>query len=134
MSGYPKDENALRSFGLLMGGVFSLIAAILFYKGKVTAFTVFGGIAGAFFFSALVCPRLLAGIYVGWMKFAVVIGHVNTKIILSLMYTVIFTLMRALLFVLRKDSLQKKFDSSLDSYWSDHEPVDSDPCRYEKQF
>ena len=134
MSGQPEDKNTLRSFGLLMGGVFSIITAILFYKGKVTAFTVFGGIAGIFYFSALVRPGILAGVYVRWMKFADIIGRFNAKIILSLMYTVIFTSVRALLFVLRKDPLQRKFDSSLDSYWNDREPMGNDPKRYEKQF
>ena len=134
MSGQPEDKNALRSFGLLMGGVFSIIAAILFYKGKITVFTLFGGIAGLFFLLALVRPSLLAGVYLLWMKFADVIGRFNAKVILSLMYAVIFTLVRVLLFVLRKDPLQRKFDSSLDSYWSDHEPMENDPKRYEKQF
>mgnify|MGYP004194573835 CR=1 FL=1 len=54
MLGSPEGKNALRSFGLLMGSVFSIIAAILFYKGKVMVLTLFGGIAAAFFFSALV--------------------------------------------------------------------------------
>ena len=134
MSGHTEDKNVLRSFGFLVGGIFSVITAILFYKDKMMACTVFGGISGIFLFSALLRPSLLAGAYARWMKLADVIGRFNTKVILSLMYTVIFTLFRALLFVLRKDLLQKKFDPLLDSYWTDHEPVESDPKRYEKQF
>ena len=134
MLDHSVDEKALRNFGFLVGGLFFVVAAILFYKGKITAFTVFGGIAGAFFLPALVRPSLLAGVYVRWMKFADVIGRFNAKVILSLIYTLIFTLFRGLLFLFRKNLLQKKFDSSLDSYWSDHEPVESDPKRYEKQF
>ena len=107
---------------------------LLFYKGNMMAFTVFGGIAGAFFFPALVRPNLLVGVYLLWMKFADVVGRFNTRVILSLTYMVVFTLSRLLLFVLRKDPLQKKINTSLDSYWSDHEPVASDPKRYEKQF
>ena len=134
MLGHPENKNALRGFGFLMGVVFSIIAIILFYKVTTTASTVFGGIAGIFFFTALARPSLLAGVYARWMKFADVIGRFNAKVILSLMYTILFTLFRALLFMLRKDLLQSKFDSSLDSYWSDHEPVRNDPKRYEKQF
>ena len=121
MLGNPEGKNALGSFGLLMGSVFSIIAAILFYKGKVMVFTLFGGIAAAFFFLALIRPNLLSSVYVRWMKFADVIGRFNAKVILSLMYAVIFTPLRALLFVLGKDPLQRKFNSSLESYWSDHE-------------
>lgn len=134
MSVQPENKNALRSFGLLMGVVFSIIAAILFYKGKLTAFTVSSGAAGIFFLPALVRPSLLAGAYVRWIKFSGVIGRFNTKVILSLMYAMIFTLFRVLLFIFRKDPLQRKFDSSLDSYWSDHESLGNDSKRYEKQF
>ena len=134
MSDLLKDKKALKAFGLMMGVVFSIISAVLLYKNKMTAFTVFGGIAGAFYFSALVYPVLLTGIYVRWMKFAEVIGRFNAKVILSLMYTTVFTLFRVFLFLLRKDLLQKKFNSSLDSYWTDHEPMENDPKRYEKQF
>ena len=134
MLGNPEGKNALRSFGLLMGSVFSIIAAILFYKGKLTAFIVSSGVAGIFFLPALVRPNLLTGTYARWMKFADIIGRFNAKVILSLMYTVIFTLVRVLLLVLRKDLLQRKFDSSLDTYWSDHEPMKNDPKSYEKQF
>ena len=134
MAVYPEDKNTLRSFGLLMGGLLSVIATVLFYKEKMTAFAVFGGIAGIFLFSALVRPKILAGVYSRWTKFADIIGRFNAKVILSLIYGIVFTLMRALLFVLRKDPLQRKFDSSLDSYWCDHEPLADDPKRYEKQF
>ena len=96
--------------------------------------TLFGGASAVFVFFALVRPSLLKGIYLRWMKFADVIGRFNAKVILSLVYTVFFTLSRILLFVLRKDTLKKKFDSSLDSYWTDREPIDRNPGRYEKQF
>ncbi|MDP6335836.1 MAG: hypothetical protein QGH98_06305 [Nitrospinaceae bacterium] len=134
MSDYPTGKKALKSFGFLMGGVLSFIGAILLYKGKMTAVMVFGGLATVFILPALIRPSLLAGVHAKWMKFAEVIGTFNAKVILSAMYMIVFTLSRAMLFVLRKDLLQKKFDPSLDSYWSDHEPMDNDPKRYEKQF
>ena len=68
------------------------------------------------------------------MKFADVIGSFNTKVILGLMYIVIFTPLRFLLLALGKDPLQRKFDFSLDSYWNEHELMENDPKRYEKQF
>jgi len=134
MLDFSKDKVALRNFGLLMGAVFSIVAAVLFYKVKMKACAVFGGVALIFILVALVFPGGLSGIYIRWMKFANVIGRFNTKVILSLMYASVFTTIRILLFLFRKDPLEKKFDSSLDSYWSDHEPVPNDPKRYEKQF
>ena len=81
MLDHSVDEKVLRNFGFLVGGLFFVVAAILLYKGRITAFTVFGGIAGVFFLLALVRSSLLAGAYVWWMKFADVIGWFNTRII-----------------------------------------------------
>ncbi|KMP10713.1 hypothetical protein UR09_05420 [Candidatus Nitromaritima sp. SCGC AAA799-A02] len=134
MSSHPADEKSLRSFGWLMGGVLTLVGSVLLYNGKVTGSAVFGGLAMVFFIPALVSPGLLAGIHSRWMKFADVIGRFNAKVILGLMYTVIFTFVRALLFVLRKDLLQRKIDPARESYWCDREPVGNDPKRYEQQF
>ena len=134
MSGHLVDAKALKNFGFLIGGLCSLIAAILFYKGKMTASATLGGIAGILLLLALVRPCLLKGAYARWMKFADVIGRFNTKVILSLIYTIVFSLSRILLFFFRKDLLERKFDPTLDSYWRDHEPMRDDPKRYEKQF
>ena len=128
------DAKALKNFGFLMGGLFFLIASIFFYKGKITASAMLCAIAGILLFLALVRPGLLKGAYTRWMKFADAIGRFNSKVILSLIYTIFFSLFRILLFFFRKDPLEIKFDSTLDSYWRDHEPTGSDPKRYEKQF
>ncbi len=87
-----------------------------------------------FILPALIRPGLLAGVHARWMRFAEVIGAFNAKVILSLVYMTVFTLSRAMLFVLRKDLLERKFDPSLDSYWNNREPMGNDPKRYEKQF
>ncbi|MCH8156534.1 MAG: hypothetical protein IID18_02080 [Nitrospinae bacterium] len=133
MTDYPTDEKALRSFGLMMGGIFTVVGSVLLYKSKLTGATVFGVAAVAFVLPALVRPNLLAGVHARWMKFAEVLGRFNAKVILGLMYMTVFTLTRVLLFVFRKDLLHQKYDPELDSYWSDHESSD-DPKRYEKQF
>ena len=110
------DEKVLRSFGFLMGGLLFIVALIFLFKEKITAFTLCGGIAGSFFLLALVRSSLLAGLYVRWIKFGDILGRFNAKVIFSLIYVVVFTLTRILLFVFRKDLLKRKFDSSLDSY------------------
>ena len=129
-----QEKSVLRSFGFMMTIVFSIVAGILLYKEKMTAFAVFSGIAGLFFFLALVQPSFLAGVYARWMKFADVIGRFNAKLILTIIYTTVFTLLRIALFISKKDLLHKTFDSSIDSYWHDHESLGSGPERYEKQF
>ena len=39
----------------------------------------------------LVAPRLLAPVERGWMRFAEVLGRINTRIILTLLYCVVIT-------------------------------------------
>jgi len=56
-------------------------------------------------------------IYDYWMLFAKALGWVNTRILLSLMYFVIFTPFRIISVVIGKDMLDRKIEKDKDSYW-----------------
>jgi hypothetical protein len=79
-------------------------------------------------------PTGLLPVYKKWMRFAQVIGDFNTKLILGITYFLVFTSIRMLSSIFRKDPLRRKFESEKDSYWLDCERRDLDPKSYEKQF
>ncbi len=56
-------------------------------------------------------------IYDYWMLFAKALGWVNTRILLSLMYFVIFTPFRIISVVIGKDMLDRKIEKNRESYW-----------------
>jgi len=124
---------APRRFGLTVGGVFLLLGSIAAWRGHVLSPRVLLGVAGGLIVPALVAPRLLVPVERAWMAFAHVLGTVNTKLILGLLYYVVFTPAG----VLRRrfsDPLARRLGGSEASYWVRRESGEVDPARYRRQF
>ena len=77
--------------------------------------------------------RFLKALYRGWMKFAHVLGWVNTRIILSLVYIIIMTPMALIFKVVGKDPMKRKLGAE-DSYWIKRESKTFDRDSYRRQF
>tara|TARA_B100000686_G_C16490864_1_gene811985 strand:+ start:159 stop:563 length:405 start_codon:yes stop_codon:yes gene_type:complete len=127
-------ENQLRHFGLIMAGMFSFIGAVFFFKNWIIAAGTLGVLVLFFAGMGLVAPMGLLSVHRKWMRFVEVLGNFNTKVILSLTYFLVFTPIRIVTSVFRKDPLSRKFEPSKETYWRDREPRDSDPKSYERQF
>ena len=134
MNPVDPSEKQLRQFGLMMAGVFSFFAAVFFYKTWTIAASVLGLLILFFGSMGLASPLSLIPIHKKWMGFAEVIGNFNAKVILSLTYFFVFTVIRMVASVFREDPLRRKIEPEKDSYWIDCAPRDVDPKRYEKQF
>jgi hypothetical protein len=124
----------LRQFGLMMAGVFSFFGAVFFYKTWTIAASVLGVLILFFSSMGLASPLSLIPIHNKWMRFAEMIGNFNAKVILSLTYFLVFTVIRMVASVFREDPLRRKMEPEKDSYWIDCAPREVDPKRYEKQF
>lgn len=127
-------EKQLKHFGLLMGGVLTVVTVAMFYKGAMGFAVITLVFSTGFIVTALTAPLLLKDVYLGWMKFAGILGAFNTKLILGLFYLVIFTPVHLYFLMTKKDPLKKKFDPNLPTYWEDRPPTDNDPAKYEKQY
>ncbi len=77
--------------------------------------------------------RLAKLIYKYWMKIAHFIGEVNTKIILTLLYFVVFGLFSIVARLMGRDLLDKRLDAK-PSYWSNKEKLQQDLARCAHQF
>ena len=73
-------------------------------------------------------------IYDYWMLFAKALGWVNTRILLSLMYFIIFTPFRIVSVVIRKDFLDRKIEKDRESYWQKREVKIFKKELYRRQF
>ena len=60
-------------------------------------------------------------IWRGWMKFAHILGYINTRILLTVTYFVIFAVASAITFFARADLLDRKMDKK-PSYYHNREP------------
>jgi hypothetical protein len=105
----------LRSFGFLVGGIFALLGLypLLFDRG-VRLWAIIP--AGALLLLGLLLPQSLGPIYRAWMKLGHVLGWINTRIILSVVF---YGMVFPMGFVMRlagKDPMRRRFDPAAESY------------------
>lgn len=117
----PLTKQELRKFGLVMAGAFGLIGALLWWK-DVGAAPYLGGLATFFLVSGLLVPTLLRPVEKGWMKLALVISAIMTRVILTLTFYLFITPFGLVLRLVGKDLLHLKKQPGDASYWRPVEP------------
>lgn len=133
MEKISSDNKTLNKFGMTMAIAFSVIALILFIRHKHSSLPVLS-VSAAWFIFGLFMPGLLKPVYILWMKFAFVLSWVNTRIILFLIFYLIFTPAAIVMRMLRHDPLKRKIDKSKDSYWQKADNKVLRKISYERQF
>jgi hypothetical protein len=112
----------LRSFGLLVGGIFALIGLWpLIWRGE--DLRLWAMIATAILvLPAVVYPMSLKLIYRGWMAIGDVLGRINTRIILSIIFYGVFTPVAMVMRLRGKDPMRRGWDPNQESYREVREP------------
>src|SRR5919198_1413774 len=85
------EAKQLRSFGLLVGGVFAVISLwpMLVHGENARWWTLI--LALLLIMPALIAPNLLALPHRGWMALSEVLGWINTRIILGAIFFILLT-------------------------------------------
>ena len=111
------STQELRKFGLTTGAIvavlFGLLLPWLFNHGYPFWPWI---LAGVLWLWALIAPATLKPVYNGWMKVGHVLGWINTRIILGLMFYTVFFAVGLVLKILGKDPMSRKIDKSAESY------------------
>ena len=111
------DKQELRKFGLIFAGMFILIFALLLPWIWDKSSPTWAWIVAAVFAAAgLLVPMALGPVYRLWMKIGLVLGWINTRIILGLVFFLIFAPVALFFRLVRKDILKQRLDASASSY------------------
>ncbi len=126
------DSAEFRKFGKTMGFVLLLIGLILnfLFSNYATVFIATGGmllVMGAFL------PIALKPLFVLWMSLAIILGFFMTRIILGLIFFLIFSPIGLVFRLIKKDHLDEAIDPDTDSYWRIRDPKPYEPGMSEKQ-
>ena len=109
-------SKQLRSFGLTVGGIFAVIGfwPIIFHYDGPRWWAVV--VAGCLLIPAVALPKSLFWIHRGWMAVGHVLGWINTRIILGLVFYAIVTPIGLIRRWLGKDPMGQQLRPDLDSY------------------
>jgi hypothetical protein len=134
LKGLDTGERALRRFGLLVGGVFLLIAAWFWYRQK--PYAAWPAYVGTPLVALGLCfPSALRGAYLAWMAGALALGLAVTTMVLTLFYYLVITPAGLLARCLGRDFLSRRWDPQAPSYWLQRGPsAPKVPADYEKQY
>jgi len=111
------SDQQLKHFGLLLGGILICFFGVLlpwFLNKQPGHWPFYFGfpllLAGQF------KPKALKRLYQFWMKVGAVLGWINTRILLALVYFLIFTPIGLTMRLVKSDPMHRKFDKNLSSY------------------
>ncbi len=110
------EHKELRAFGLLVGAVFSAIGLwpTLIHAAPPRFWALVLG--GALIGLGLTVPVALRPVHRIWMKVGHVLGYVNTRILLGLIFFLVVTPMGIMRRALGKDAMQKVFAQDATTY------------------
>lgn len=100
--------NKDRSFGLSVGGVLILIAGYLAWRGRMDRAAIVGGIGATLVLLGLTASWLLKWPSAVWWKFAMILGYVNARVILTIAFALVLTPMGLAWRLLGKDPLARR--------------------------
>ena len=126
------NRKDLKNFGVTIGFILLMIAAFLFI-GEKDLFIHFLSIGLILIILGVITPVILKPIYKIWMIFAVIIGWIMTRIILSVLFFSIITIIGLFTRLIGKDFLNLKSKSN-ESYWNIRNKERELNQDYEKQF
>lgn len=112
----PTTTKDLRSFGLLVGGIFCVIGLWpLVFRGE--PMRLWGiGIGGVLVLLGGILPRALAPVHKGWMWIGHVLGWINTRILLGIVFYGLVTPIGLIFRMMGKDTMRQAFSESSSTY------------------
>jgi len=133
LSRLKTEAQDLRKFGITMTVILGILTGITMYKGS-WSFPYLLVLTLGFLIIGILKPLLLKKIYIGWMAIAVTMGFFVTKIILSLLFYGVFTVIGIIVRLLNRDMLDQNYEANAETYWKKHEKPQDPKQQLERQF
>jgi hypothetical protein len=104
----PGGPNRERSFGISVGAVLCVIALLLVWRGRIGRAEVVGAIGVVLLVLGYLQPRWLKYPSDAWWAFAAVLGWVNARVLLSLLFFLVLTPVSLVWRLTGKDPLARR--------------------------
>lgn len=127
------NRKEQRAFGLVMAAAIVIVTLIHWLvRGDLATWPFY--VSGAFLVLGLAAPVALKPVFVVWMKFALVLNWIMTRLLLSIVFYLMITPTRGLMLIFSDDPLKRHFEPDKASYWEEPDEQPDDPARYENMF
>jgi predicted membrane protein len=126
-------ELVLRKFGITIATALAVLGWLIILKHKTGSPLLFFSAIILFALTYLL-PVALKPLYFIWMRIALALAWVNTRLILFVIFYGVFAVPGLVLRLCKKDLLGRKIERGQESYWLKKEKVIFNPRDYERQF
>jgi len=126
------DKTVLKKFGMTMAAAFLVISSFLLFRHKHGSASYCAAISSLFLIIGVSLPIVLKPVYLVWMRFAHILGWVNTRVILFILFYLIFTPTGLLMRLFGADLLKRKNKEM--TCWRKNDNMDFNPLNYERRF
>jgi len=127
-------KKQLRTFGIALSVFLGIIGLVHFLKGNTPHYYWFWGAAGIIFLATLLVPILIKPIYHVAIFIAHILGWINTRLILGLIYYLLVTPIAIIMKIFGRDALNRKLDKEAKSYWNMRDRIPVPKEQYLRQF
>jgi len=122
-----------RRSAFVIASVLLLFAAWSFHRGRRTLVIIPGLIALALVLMALLLPALARRFHVLWMRLAGVLGFINSHVLLTLVFCLLFVPYNLVSRLLGRDPLSRRKRAGA-SYWIPREATRQSKQQFERLF
>ena len=126
------DEQA-RKTALVVAAVLFLFTAWNIYRGRTTVVIVLGSIGSVLILIGLFIPVAARTFHRFWMRVAEVLGYINSRILLSLLYYLVFTPYGYISRLIGRDALSRRGPAK-ETYWLRREHTRQSKEQFERLF
>ena len=122
-----------RKSALVVAGVLLGIAAWNLYRGRTTVVAIFGALGAALIVAGLFVPPAARAFHTAWMRFAVLLGHVNSRVLLTLFYSLVMTPYGFVTRLVGRAPLRRR-GAAQESYWVERKTTRQPREQFERLF
>jgi hypothetical protein len=124
----------LRKFSIGLAVILVALAAFQVWRGHSTAAWIIGGGGWVSFLLALARPQAMKPVHSALSRVGHALGWINTRIILALIYYLLFTPAALLMKLFGRDPLKRKLEPETPTYWIRKPAEERGKERYEKMY
>jgi hypothetical protein len=126
-------DGRARKTALAVAAALLLIASWNLYRGRTGVVFIFGAAGTLLLVVGLFIPAAARAFHKGWMRFASALGHVNSRVLLSLIYYLVFTPYGFVMRLAGRDSLRRR-GAARGSYWIGRKSTRQTREQFERLF